>query len=168
MVLHAQPPLTDWTALQVVAEWTHDLDHHGGAHVHELCAEGCNYRVGGTVLHGPAEVAAFYTARNERVRADQRNGVRTQRHTVSNARVSRPGESNRIDIDFILVNYSAEGAPPVRGVIGPSIIADCAMQLLPDHHCRSWRIGTFASTPVFIGDDPFLNAAVLDAAEHIR
>lgn len=143
---------------QLVAEWVAELDFNGGLSMPRLITEDCEYLVGGNSYRGRAAVLKFYTDRGERVRTQQRDGVRTQRHTVSNLRVSFPS-SDRAEFYFTLVNYSSEGKAPALDLVGPTIIADCRMQgrLEAD---GEWRISLFDSTPVFIGDDPFLNASV--------
>jgi hypothetical protein len=143
---------------QLVADWSHELDANGGLAVMQLCTEDCNYIVGGNSFRGRAAVRKFYVDRGERVRTQQKDGVRTQRHTISNLRISLQDEA-RADLEFTIVNYSGEGKAPVFGLAGPSIVADCRM------HCRreadGWRIAEFSSEPIFVGNDPFLNAAVV-------
>lgn len=144
---------------QLIAEWGYRLDFHGGSDVADLCTPDCTYLVGGTTHSGPAAVNAFYAARNERVRALQKDGVRTQRHTISNLRVTF-SDADNASATFLLVNYSKEGPAPALDLTGPTIVADCQMD------CRreadgEWRIALFDSQPIFIGNDPFLNAAVV-------
>ncbi|MGB8363126.1 MAG: nuclear transport factor 2 family protein [Rhizomicrobium sp.] len=144
---------------QLIAEWGEELDANGGLAVTRLCTEDCQYLVGGKTLRGHAAVQKFYSDRGERVRTQQKDGIRTQRHTITNLRVSfRAGID--AEVKFIIVNYSAEGRAPAMNLVGPTIIADCRME------CRlesdgEWRIALFDSTPVFVGNDPFLNATVV-------
>ena len=144
---------------QLIADWGHDLDFNNCAGVPELCTEDCDYVVGGTNHKGRAAIAGFYAARNERVRTQQREGVRTQRHGISNIRVFFDG-ADEARADFPLVNYSADGPAPALNLVGPTIIADCRMRFTRGAD-GEWRISLFDSTPVFIGNDPFLNAAVV-------
>jgi len=143
---------------QLIIEWGYDLDIYGGMGVAKLCTADCDYRVAGIAHPGHEKITAFYTARNERVRTQQKDGVRTQRHTITNPRVSFQG-AREATIEFLLVNYSAEGKAPALNLVGPTIIADCQMR------CRlegeDWKIASFDSQPIFIGDDPFLNASVV-------
>ena len=143
---------------QLVNDWGYDLDMTGGSNVAALCTEDCDYRVGGTSHRGHDGIRAFYAARNERVRTQQKDGVRTQRHTLSSIRVSFQSE-DRADVTFIVVNYSAEGKAPALDLVGPTIIADSRFECRREG--REWRIALFDSTPVFIGNDPFLNASVI-------
>lgn len=147
---------------QLIAEWGYELDFHGGLTMPRLCTEDCRYFVGGKPYLGHAAIAKFYADRGERVRTQQKDGIRTQRHTISGLRVAFSAEDDA-EVTFLLVNYSAEGGAPALNLVGPTIIADCRME------CRleadgDWRIAMFDSTPVFIGADPFLNASVVPAA----
>jgi hypothetical protein len=143
---------------QLVSEWVAELDFNGGLTMPRLITEDCEYFVGGTLYRGHAPVLKFYTDRGERVRTQQRDGVRTQRHTVSTFRISFPA-AGETEFFFTLVNYSAEGKAPALNLVGPTIIADCRMQARREAD-GEWRISLFDSTPVFIGNDPFLNASV--------
>ena len=148
---------------QLVLDWGYDLDMHGGMNVAPLCTDDCHYLVGGTLHRGHAPVQAFYAARNERVAAQQKDGIRTQRHTISNMRINFPAEDAGT-AQFLLVNYSAEGKAPILNLIGPTIVADCHMEFRRKSD-GEWRISFFDSTPIFIGNDPFLNAAVVQTPD---
>jgi hypothetical protein len=144
---------------QLVAEWTHELDANGGIKIAELCTSDCNYVIGATAYRGHAAVTDFYVARGERVRTQQRDGVRTQRHTVSGVRIALRDPSHA-QVEFLVVNYSAEGKAPAMNLVGPTIIADAQMKCAREAD-GLWRIAEFTSQPVFIGNDPFLNASVV-------
>ena len=144
---------------QLIIEWGYDLDMTGGSAVAKLVTDDCDYKVGGVQHLGPDAVTKFYAARNERVRTQQKDGVRTQRHTITNPRVSFQGAQDAT-IEFLIVNYSAEGKAPALNLVGPTIIADCQMKCRRDG-ARGWLIASFDSQPVFIGNDPFLNASVV-------
>lgn len=143
---------------QLVADWCYALDIKNCTEVELLCTEDVEYWVGGKPNHGRAAVAAFYAARNERVAKLQRDGVRTQRHSVSNFRIVFTGPDSA-KIEFLLVNYSAEGPAPALNLVGPTIIADTRFECVRADD-GEWMIALFDSTPVFVGNDPFLNASV--------
>lgn len=143
---------------QLIADWGHELDMNGGLGVAGLITEDCTYRVGGVAYLGHGPVTKFYSDRGERVRTQQKDGVRTQRHTITNLRVAFQDKSHAA-VTFIIVNYSAEGKPPVD-LTGPTILADCRMECRRDAD-GEWRICLFDSTPMFVGSDPFLNASVV-------
>ena len=144
---------------QLIAEWAYELDGNGGLTMPRLCTEDCVYLVGGVTYRGHAAVQKFYADRGERVRTQQKDGVRTQRHTVTNLRVTVL-DAAQAEVKFLLVNYSKEGKAPALDLVGPTIIADCHMEFRREAD-GEWRIALFDSTPVFIGNDPFLNASVV-------
>jgi hypothetical protein len=144
---------------QLILDWGDELDVNGGLTVARLLTEDCTYLVGGNTMRGHAAVLKFYTDRGERVRKLQKDGIRTQRHTITNLR-STFANRDQAEVRFMIVNYSAEGKPPAMNLVGPSIIADCKMQCRRDTD-GEWRICLFDSTPVFVGNDPFLNATVV-------
>jgi hypothetical protein len=142
---------------QLLVEWCHELDINGGADIASLCTEDVTYMLGGKPFTGHGAVRDFYAARNERVRTQQKDGVRTQRHTISNFLTSFKS-ADEATVHYTLVNYSNEGKPPVLDLVGPTIVADCTMDFRRDG--GEWRISLFDSAPVFVGNDPFLNASV--------
>ena len=144
---------------QLILDWGHDLDINGGLNVADLCTEDCNYLIGGNSHRGRAGVTKFYSDRAERIRTQQRDGVRTQRHTITNLRVSLQGKDHAT-VAFMVVNYSAEGKAPALNLVGPTIVADSRMECRRDAD-GEWRIALFDSKPVFVGNDPFLNASVV-------
>ena len=144
---------------QLIAEWGDDLDITGGQNVTALCTGDCVYMLGGKPHQGHDAINAFYAARNERVRTQQKDGIRTQRHAISNIRVSFQ-DADKASAGFLVVNYSGEGAPPVTDLGGPTIVADARMEFRREAD-GEWRISLFDSKPVFVGNDPFLNASVV-------
>jgi hypothetical protein len=144
---------------QVILDWAHDLDINGGFKVAELCTADCSYAVGGRYQKGRAEILKFYTDRAERIRTQQKDGVRTQRHSLTNIRVALK-DQHHATVRFLVVNYSAEGKPPAMDLKGPTIVADSHMECRRDTD-GEWRIELFDSEPVFVGNDPFLNASVV-------
>ncbi len=147
---------------QLIAEWCRELDINGGTDIASLCTEDCTYILAGKPHIGHAAIRAFYAARNERVRAQQRDGVRTQRHAISNFLTTFDAPDSA-SVAFTLVNYSGEGKPPIVNLVGPTIVADCRMAFQHGSD-GAWRISLFDSTPIFIGNDPFLNASVVPKA----
>jgi len=144
---------------QLILDWAHDLDINGGFKVADLCTADCSYQVGGHYQSGRAAVLKFYTDRAERIRTQQKDGIRTQRHSVSNIRVAFK-DKDQATVKFLVVNYSAEGKAPALDLKGPTIVADSRMECRRDKD-GEWRVALFDSEPVFIGSDPFLNATVL-------
>ena len=72
---------------QLINDWAYELDVNNGLHISGLVTEDCVYVVGGATRQGRAAVEKFYQERLERLSA-RPEGVPTQRHTLSNLRVS--------------------------------------------------------------------------------
>ncbi|WCT73488.1 nuclear transport factor 2 family protein [Sphingomonas naphthae] len=144
---------------QLLALWCTELDMNGGADIASLCTEDCTYLVGGRVHQGHDAIRGFYAARNARVASLQKDGVRTQRHTISNFLYSFAAH-DAATVRYTLVNYSREGPPPALDLVGPTIVADVTMEIRREAD-GEWRISLFDSIPIFIGNDPFLNASVV-------
>ncbi len=144
---------------QLIIEWGHELDINNAINITDSCTQDCTYYLAGKPFTGHDAIKQFYAARNERVRTQQKDGVRTQRHTISNLRVTFADKDSAV-IHFMLVNYSKEGKPPALDLVGPTIVADCKMEAKREAD-GEWRISLFDSTPIFIGNDPFLNASVV-------
>lgn len=142
----------------LIMEWGADLDSHGGRNLTRLLTEDCNYLIGAKAYRGHAEVQAYYDSRVEVIRAQFENG-RTQRHAISNLRFDFKS-ADKASVAFMLVNYSGAGQPPVRNLVGPTIVADCRMEFAKGTD-GNWLIAMFDSAPIFVGNDPYLNAAVV-------
>ncbi len=146
----------------LIADWCHQLDAKNCTDVSMLCTEDCVYMLAGKPHQGHAAIEAFYAARNERVRTQQKDGIRTQRHTVSNFRFDFRSDDDA-SVAYTLVNYSAEGPAPAPNLVGPTIIADVVMDVRRGVD-GAWLIARFDSRPIFIGNDPFLNASTVPKA----
>jgi len=143
----------------LILDWGHELDINGGINVASLCTDDCNYLLGGISHRGRDAITKFYAGRAERIRLQQKDGVRTQRHTLSNIRAIIQ-DKDHATVRFMVVNYSAEGKAPARDLVGPTIVADARMECRRDSDLI-WRIALFDSQPIFVGNDPFLNASVV-------
>jgi hypothetical protein len=144
---------------QLVIDWGYELDINDGVNVAELLTEDCNYCVGTASFRGRDAVVGFYAARLERVRREQKDGIRTQRHVITSIRVILTDPSHA-SVNFFVVNFSGGGKPPLFDAATPTIVVDGRMAC-----CREadgiWRISEFDTAPVFVGNDPFLNATLL-------
>ena len=144
---------------QLILEWGHELDMNAARDITALCTQDCTYYLAGKPHTGHDAIKAFYAARNDRVSKLQKDGIRTQRHAISNLLVEFP-EPSKAAVRFTIINYSKEGKPPALDLVGPTIVADCKMEAKLEAD-GEWRISMFDSTPIFIGNDPFLNASVV-------
>jgi hypothetical protein len=131
---------------QLIHDWAYDLDIHEGLHVSGLVTEDCSYTVRGVPRHGPAAVAQFYKERLETLSA-QPQGAPTQRHVLSNLRVSFRSITD-VSITFTLVYFTTAGMSSGLKHADPAAVADVRMD------CRrgsdgEWRIAKFESNQTF-------------------
>jgi hypothetical protein len=143
---------------QLVADWCHELDFNGGLDVTRLFTEDCVVEAGKISYKGHAAMQKFYADRAERIRTEQKDGVRTSRHLGLNLRYTFAG-ADRASVSFLIMNFSGSGGPPIFDTI-PSIVTDVRFECRREADGR-WRIAEFHGEPVFIGSDPFQNAAVV-------
>ena len=131
---------------QLINDWAQDLDIHNGLNVPALVTRECVYNVGGTAREGRAAVEKFYQERLARLSA-QPGGVPTQRHTLSNLRVSFRNASD-VSITFTLVYFTTAGMASGLNHADPAAVADVRMdcRLEDDGH---WRIAKFDSNQTF-------------------
>lgn len=144
---------------QRLAEFFHELDIKLGRDIGRFYLEDGVLVVAGRVHEGREAITAFYAARNQRILLEQKDGVRTARHLSSNLRVV-DFDSQRAEIQFVLVYFSGEGKPPLFGMTTPTVVADCQMDFRRESD-GVWRIAKFTSQPQFVGDDPFMRKAVV-------
>jgi ketosteroid isomerase-like protein len=119
---------------------------HNGVHIASLVTEDCTYVVGGAPRDGRASVEKFYRERLERLSA-QPKGAPTQRHTISNLRVSfRSG--GEVSITFSLIFYTEAGMASGVNHADPAAVADVRMDCRRDDDGH-WRIAKFDSNQTF-------------------
>ena len=139
---------------QLLYDFAAELDHNDSRDIKRFYTPDGVFRAGSNVISGADAIAKFYEVRNERVRELQKDGKRTGRHTFLNVRVIREDEDTA-SIYFTNVNYAGEGASPVQGLKGPSMVADCKMtcKRLAD---GEWRFSEFAPSSALVGEDDFM------------
>jgi hypothetical protein len=159
------PKLNQETAIiavelqHILAEFTYDLDFNDCRGIADFYAEDGEFAVGDYTHKGRPAIRKFYEDRNERVRAQHKDGVRVGAHTFLNLRVDVE-DKNNASVYFTNVSYAGEGHPPVRGTISPAMITACRMVFRRDADAN-WRIISFSGKPLFVGDDPFSKASLL-------
>jgi ketosteroid isomerase-like protein len=131
---------------QLINDWAHDLDIDNGLHVPGLVTEDCTYVVGGTPRQGRAAVEQFYRERLARLSA-QPTGVPTQRHILSNLRVSFKSLTD-VSITFSLVYFTTAGMASGLNHADPAAVADVRMDCRQDGD-GEWRIAKFDSNQTF-------------------
>jgi hypothetical protein len=130
---------------QLINDWAYELDVHNGLEISNLITEDCIYSVRGTTLEGRTAVENFYKVRLRDLSA-QPTGVPTQRHTLSNLRVSFRS-ANDVSIAFTLVFFTTAVMASRVNPAEPAAVADVRMD------CRrgddqEWRIAKFDSNQV--------------------
>ena len=131
---------------QLIHDWAYELDQHNGLQISDLVTEDCMYFVGGAQREGRAAVEKFYQERLARLSA-QTQGVPTQRHTLSNLRVSF-GALDQVSITFSLVYFTTAGMASGLNHADPAAVADVRMDCRRDDDGH-WRIAKFDSNQTF-------------------
>jgi hypothetical protein len=139
---------------QLLYDFAAEMDMNDYANIADYYTEDAVFIAGPNRITPRDAIVKFYQVRNENVRKYQKDGARTGRHTFLNVRVHIEDEDNA-KIYFTNVNYAGEGKPPVPGLVGPSMIADCVMT------CRresdgNWRFSEFAPSAALVGEDDFM------------
>src|SRR5262245_5297705 len=124
---------------QVVSDWGYELDakmsDDDGKGTAALFTEDCFVDMGQVTYKGSEAMLKFYADRNVRVRAQQKDGVRTQRHGLGQVRVVLNG-NGRATATFLIMNYSGEGKPPMIDPKGspttPTIVTDVRFEFRKD------------------------------------
>ncbi len=131
---------------QLINDWGHELDMHNGRHIGELVTEDCVYDVGGSPRRGRAAAEKFYQDRLERLSA-QPEGVPTQRHMISNLRVSLRN-ADEASVTFNLLYFTTAGRASGSDHADIAAVADVRMSCrrVDDGH---WRIASFDSNQAF-------------------
>jgi SnoaL-like domain len=131
---------------QLINDWAFELDVNNGLNIAGLVTEDCVYAVGGATRQGRPEVEKFYRERLERLSA-RPEGVPTQRHTLSNLRVSFRS-ANEVSITFSLVYFTTAGMASGLNHADPAAVADVRMDCRLDG-AGQWRIAKFDSNQTF-------------------
>src|SRR5579871_4570563 len=108
---------------QLVADWCRELDINNCRDVAQYFTEDCFVDMGAVSYKGRAAMNQFYAARNERVRTQQKDGIRTQRHGITLLRIEF-ADKDSATVTFLLVNFSGEGPPPLMNATTPTIVTD--------------------------------------------
>jgi ketosteroid isomerase-like protein len=144
--LNAEQALAVASVQQLIHDWAHELDINNGLNVRGLVTEDCTYVLGGTPRQGRADVEKFYRERLARLSA-QPDGVPTQRHILSNLRVSFRSPTD-VSITFSLVYFTTAGMKSGLNHADPAAVADVRMDCRQDSD-GEWRIAKFDSNQTF-------------------
>ena len=131
---------------QLINDWAYELDVNNGRGISSLVTEDCVYSVRGAPLKGRAAVEKFYRDRLESLSALP-TGVPTQRHTLSNLRISFRSP-NEVSITFSLVYFTTAGMASGLNHADPAAVADVRMDCRRDDDGQ-WLIAMFDSNQTF-------------------
>jgi hypothetical protein len=148
--LIVETALTAMQLQQLLMEFAHELDFNSGLKVGELYTEDGTFILRDSVYRGRRAIIKFYKDYAARVIAEEKDGVRTQRHSFVNIRASVE-DSNHATLHFISLNYSAGGKVPVPNLTGPRTLIDCYMKCRRGTDGR-WRIAEFSNKRIFFND----------------
>src|SRR5882672_4821131 len=104
---------------QLLMEFAHEVDLNSGKNIGAFYTEDGAFLLGDFAYRGRAAIIKFYTDRAARVLVEEKDGVRTGRHTFINVRAS-VADSNNATLNFISAHYSGGGKPPVPNLKGPT------------------------------------------------
>jgi ketosteroid isomerase-like protein len=144
--INAEQSLVIASVQHLINDWAAELDVNNGLNIAGLVTEDCSYNVGGAMRQGRPEVEKFYRDRLARLSA-QPEGVPTQRHTLSNLRVSFRA-AKEVSITFTLVYFTSAGMASGLNHADPAAVADVRMNCRRDAD-GEWRISMFDSNQTF-------------------
>jgi hypothetical protein len=145
---------------QMVTDYFHTLDTQGGLAALHFFSEDVDVAIGNASYSGHAGMRRFYERIRERVKTEQKDGIRTGRHTYLNFKVDFP-EPDRATILLVNVTFTGSGAPPVDQSVAPSILTDVRFECRR-HGDGQWVIHGYYGKPVFVGSDPFLIKSLIE------
>ena len=148
---------TSFPFKQALYDYCHHLDS-GARRIEEYFAEDCIFVVGETTWKGRAGVRQHYDDDAKAVQTLCEDGIKTVRHAMLNLRI-RIQDDRSASADFIFLNFSAGGKGPFMNAASPAVVADTRMVCRRDGHGQ-WRIHEFYGTPLFFGDDPYMNTVL--------
>jgi hypothetical protein len=140
-----------------VRHW-YDVNLNGGQTVHELYAEDGILAVGASRHSSRTAIREFYIARAKR-------GVRTARHVVMIFQIL-PGENKTSATAAGIVSlYAGDQAPPLESL--PAVLMADMTNTYVLESDGLWRYQSHILRPVFLGSDPFVNAAVTGKSQNL-
>jgi len=143
---------------QLVSEYCFELDLTGGLDSWRFFTAEGRLEVGKMAFQGHEAMKAFYRDLADQAKAI--GGTRTTRHIYANLRIAFDG-ADGATVEFIMQNFSAAGSPPLFGATTPTIVSDCRL-ICRREDDGAWRIAEFTGAPIFVGDDPLQNKALVD------
>ena len=132
----------------LMADYWNEIDANNAKNATDFFTTDCEF----AGQKGHAGVRAFYDNRAKR-------GQRTTRHTFSNLRVEHQ-EPERAKMWAVVVNYGADGPPPITDFLGASLVTQLTCECVRDE-AGVWRFALLRSQPLFIGKEPYTREQLL-------
>jgi ketosteroid isomerase-like protein len=144
---------------QTLYRYCNEIDS-GASRIQDYFTEDCTFTVGQTTWRGRAGVRKHYDDDAESVKKLCKDGIKTVRHAMLNLRIEIQDDGSAV-ANLIFMNFSAGGTPPFFNGASPTVVADTRMV------CKrgadgGWLIHEFLGTPLFFGDDPYINTVLRD------
>ncbi len=138
----------------LLADYWREVDSNGAKNAGAYFTPDGEFHVGDLQsFRGPEGVNAFHAARLARAQ-------RTTAHTFSNVTVELESRT-RARMRAIVVNYGADGAPPITDLDGPSLISQLDMKVERGSD-GAWRFALMRGDPVFIGKEPYTRQVLVE------
>lgn len=144
---------------QSLYHYCNELDT-GATRIQDWFTPDCTFTVGGTTWHGREGVRRHYDDDAEAVKRLCEGGVKTVRHAMLNPRITVRDNGEAV-VELIFLNFSAGGETPHFGKASPAVVADTSLVCRRDADGR-WLIHDFVGTPLFFGDDPYMNTVLTE------
>jgi hypothetical protein len=144
---------------QMILDWCREIDFNGGRKATEYFTEDCVAESGAISFRGHAGVKKYYGDRLDFIRANQKDGVRTTRHTVLNLHTS-VADKDHATVNCYIITFGGEGKPPVMSGTAPITISDTQLDCVRGAD-GNWRIAKFTASPSFVGSEGFAQNAIL-------
>ena len=145
---------------QMLYDFGHEIDANQGRDITEYYAADGVWELGDKTLAGHAALNDFYATHYDRVRREEKDGVRQVLHAFVDVRVTVADDRTTATLDFFNLNFSAGGARPVAGPIQPNMIVECHMDVRREAD-GMWRIVRFTGVPQFTGGQAFVDTLVV-------
>ena len=162
MTSYSEKQASDVIALQqLISEYCYELDLTGGINAFRFFTDDGCLKVGTMAFSGHDEMKSFYQGFLEQVAESEPTGKRTTRHIFTNVRIDFEGAENAV-VNFIVMNFSSGGVPPIQGATSPTIVSDVQCRCKKNNE-SVWLIAEFTGDPIFLGDDPLQQKALTDS-----
>jgi hypothetical protein len=145
---------------QLIAAYFADLDDTQGLNSAAFFTEDGIIDIGNMSLRGHTEMRQFYADLIEQVRFSDRAGMRTTRHAFTNLLISFEAD-DQVTAKLLVIEFSASGPPPLLDAAAPTIVSDTQLRFRRTGN-GEWRIAELSGRPLFAGNDPVLNALLID------